>query len=1527
MNKKQSLIVFFFIYILNIGYSQSIFTNPITGNNPNLDNPYTIGQIVDPNLTASGIGRGPGINGLNANDRYNANSWNTVSIDLTAYFEFTLTPNSGYRIDFTSFVYTGQISSAGPISFVFRSSLDGFTSNIGSPTAMGTTIDLSSVNFQNIMTSITFRLYAWEASAGSGTFSINDFTFNGLVYCTDVVNYANIQFPNSSPQTITVGNNFNIYAQVYEPSVTDTPNSQGLGISAWIGYNTTNNNPNGGLGWTWIPASYNDTGGNNDEYMAEIGSGLSPGTYYYASRFQLNGCTFTYGGSGGIWNYDSVQLIVEDETLDFYNLQFPEVGSISLGSVFDVFGQVYEAGLTPGLGQASGISAWVGYSTTNTDPSTWTNWIVAGYNPSCLDCNSDQNDEYFVNIGSVISSVGTYYYATRFKLNSGSYTYGGILSDGSAGGEWDGSTYISGVLTVKPIPCSDLIISEYVEGSGNNKYLEIYNGTGASINLSNYRIELYNNGNTTPNSTTILSGTLASGSTIVFKNSLATIYTGSATTLSTINFNGNDAITLVKISTGTIIDVLGQIGNDPGDVNGWTGGSVSTVNRTLIRKSSVQYGDYNGSDTFDPNLEWTAFPEDYASELGNHFSSCIPSAEIQLQIPVGSNVACGYTYEFGSSSINSNTDVVLTIKNLGDLPLTISNLSFLDGSQYSLVSPPSIPFDIGASSQQNITIRFNPNAIGLFLDTLNISSNDSSEGNCTIKVSGLSITNCVTTTQTIAYQGFELSGSDTWSYFPEHAPISGYWDVTTSLLPEISGAQSGSNFWGITDLERSGHTGQTHKLTFEYNISSYSNVELSFYYYTINLDASDSLEYELFYDTVSQGIIDITADTGAWVKIFHNIPDSVNNLQLVIYADIDAANDKAGLDNFTLTSTSINSTTWTSTGWSNGSPTTSTAAILDYPYNTATNGNFSACNLYINDDGMGGFHTLTIADGTYVEVENNLIVNGKIIVNPKGAFIQNNDLGTVTVANKTSITVEKKTAPMDAWYEYTYWSSPVYGETIDLGLSDAQANRRFWFNAKNFRDSKKEIGNNNTFVDNQQDDIDDDGNDWTLASGSDVMIPGVGYASTHSKSLFFGPPMSAPPYQFVYTFEGPFNNGTITVPIYRNDDETNDNNWNLIGNPYPSAISANLFLAENVNEIREDVPINPPIGGFSEGAIFLWSQDTSPSNSNSGNEIENFAQSDYAIINMSSETAGGDGIKPNRFIPSGQSFFIVYDNAAAGTQISSSPDIKQGYIVFKNNMRMADGTSNSQFFRTSGTNFTKSKKIDNKLWVNLTSDNGVFNQVAIGYIDKATDAYDGMAYDTPRNLSSGLFSSIYTLIPNENKKFAIQGKNPESLNLNEVIQLGFDTTIAIATLYTLSIDQVEGAFLVNNPIYVRDHVMNITHNLSVSNYTFTSEVGEFKDRFELVFKAETLSETESHLNANRLTIIELDNDLVQFKTNSDKDIQSVKIMDLLGRTLYLFKGSSTIETYNLSQLSQSAYLAEVKLSNGQIITKRAIKRK
>lgn len=189
---------------LSASFAQSIFDNPITGTNPNTSNPYTFGQTVNTNITVSGIGRGTGITGTAANDRYNASGWNTVTLDVNDYFEFTITPNASIGVNFISFAFTLQRSGTGPVSAALRSSLDGFSTDIGAVTTAAApgvlnTIDLSAGAYQNLSSSITFRIYGWAASAAGGTLSVNDFTFNGITNVLPItISYLNGTKQNSS---------------------------------------------------------------------------------------------------------------------------------------------------------------------------------------------------------------------------------------------------------------------------------------------------------------------------------------------------------------------------------------------------------------------------------------------------------------------------------------------------------------------------------------------------------------------------------------------------------------------------------------------------------------------------------------------------------------------------------------------------------------------------------------------------------------------------------------------------------------------------------------------------------------------------------------------------------------------------------------------------------------------------------------------------------------------------------------------------------------------------------------------------------------------------------------------------------------------------------------------------------------------------------------------------------------------------------------------------------------------------------
>ena len=232
--------------------------------------------------------------------------------------------------------------------------------------------------------------------------------------------------------------------------------------------------------------------------------------------------------------------------------------------------------------------------------------------------------------------------------------------------------------------CSELFISEYVEGPGNNNAIEIYNPTASSINLAGYTINRYSNGAISGPETWPLSGSISSNDIIVigngqvdsvfvatywslpvdtsFFNNLDLHCNGDYDANSTFYFNGDDAMTLEK--NGNIIDIFGKVGEDPGSAwtddasSGYTdanGGTWWTKRQTLIRKSSVKQGITQNPILFNPTAEYDSLPDQTYSEMGSHTCDCITTSIINKDVtyvmypnptPKGQNVV-----------INSKSDI------------------------------------------------------------------------------------------------------------------------------------------------------------------------------------------------------------------------------------------------------------------------------------------------------------------------------------------------------------------------------------------------------------------------------------------------------------------------------------------------------------------------------------------------------------------------------------------------------------------------------------------------------------------------------------------------------------------------------------------------------------------------------------------------------------------------------------------------------------------------------------------------------
>ena len=210
-------------------------------------------------------------------------------------------------------------------------------------------------------------------------------------------------------------------------------------------------------------------------------------------------------------------------------------------------------------------------------------------------------------------------------------------------------------MSINAQDCSELFISEYIEGPGNNNAIEIYNPTNNQIDLSGYSINRYGNGATSSPDVWPLSGVLNTGEAIAIGNGqvdsiwvssywslpvdpsfyAACGINGSGVYPTPFYFNGDDAMTLEK--GGNIVDIFGKVGEDPG--NAWTddassgytdanGGTWWTKRQTLVRKSSVKSGVTQNPNEFNPTSEYDSLPDATYSGMGTHTCECTPILSI-----------------------------------------------------------------------------------------------------------------------------------------------------------------------------------------------------------------------------------------------------------------------------------------------------------------------------------------------------------------------------------------------------------------------------------------------------------------------------------------------------------------------------------------------------------------------------------------------------------------------------------------------------------------------------------------------------------------------------------------------------------------------------------------------------------------------------------------------------------------------------------------------------------------------------------
>jgi hypothetical protein len=253
-------------------------------------------------------------------------------------------------------------------------------------------------------------------------------------------------------------------------------------------------------------------------------------------------------------------------------------------------------------------------------------------------------------------------------------------------------TYTLSILDndIAPItPCSELFFSEYIEGSSNNKAVEIYNPTTGVIDLANYSVRSYTNGSATVTSSVTLSGNLNPGQTFVIANSQANaaILAKANLTSGVMNFTGDDALELYNITDARAIDVIGVIGEDPGDF--WVVSTGTTQNHTLIRKPTIDLGTtvWIG----DGDTQWDVYAQDSFNDLKMHTNSGCGSA---IPVVVAASAP--------NSGVCQGVDVTFTAEVYGG----VAPYSFswdIDGDVVTSASP-SVTYNYGDGGPSSITV-------------------------------------------------------------------------------------------------------------------------------------------------------------------------------------------------------------------------------------------------------------------------------------------------------------------------------------------------------------------------------------------------------------------------------------------------------------------------------------------------------------------------------------------------------------------------------------------------------------------------------------------------------------------------------------------------------------------------------------------------------------------------------------------------------------------------------------------------------
>ncbi|MGV8914045.1 MAG: T9SS type A sorting domain-containing protein [Kaistella sp.] len=467
-------------------------------------------------------------------------------------------------------------------------------------------------------------------------------------------------------------------------------------------------------------------------------------------------------------------------------------------------------------------------------------------------------------------------------------------------------------------------------------------------------------------------------------------------------------------------------------------------------------------------------------------------------------------------------------------------------------------------------------------------------------------------------------------------------------------------------------------------------------------------------------------------------------------------------------------------------------------------------------------------------------------------FLNNaNLIQGIDAVNTGNITMQRKAIVPSI--QYNYWSSPVSGQKL-YDLYDVPDNTVMTYNSWNDK--------------------------FTILpkAGNPTSVFAKGYSIKGSPTMT--PALSA-------EFVGVPNNET-TAGINSITLSTAGNNYNLIGNPYPSNLDLVALYSYNISKFYN--------GGDESPTIYFWDN---TSNTDTSQQGSGYVNQNYAILNLPGGTGvsaprlGTTGKKPNGIVKPGQGF--IMRAAESG-----------GDLIFKNSFITTSPGMNGNYFKGSA-------ETNDKYWLTLTTPNDMNINIALAYNSEAENEFE--RFDS--SIFSETVSENFYSLSSDSKLLAIQTRKGD-FDSCDIIPLGIKTSKA--GIHKINIEGKQGVFEFQT-IYLKDKTLNIITDLSAGSYEFASQLGVDNNRFELIYKPGTVLGIEAN-TAEKLQVYRSGESFII--QSFAKKITEVEIYDSSGRLYRKLLMNTVRVDLDTKYISSGMYILKIKMTD-EAVTKKIIK--